>query len=124
MRPRPGLTGSFATRRCAIPWFLRTQVCANIGAISTPSSNGPARSRTKEWWSRFLRDPGGTGFWHETYLLRGGIDAIYDGIPRSLGLLAFAPARPARGAFLSARRRAHLEGAEELSPMVPDGQAR
>jgi hypothetical protein len=78
----------------------------------------------KEWWSRFLRDPGGTGFWHETYLLRGGIDAIYDGIPRSLGLLAFAPARPARGAFLSARRRAHLEGAEELSPMVPDGQAR
>ena len=78
----------------------------------------------KEWWSRFLRDPGGTGFWHETYFLRGGIDAIYDGIPRSLGLLAFAPARPARGAFLSARRRAHLEGAEELSPMVPDGQAR
>ena len=78
----------------------------------------------KEWWSRFLRDPGGTGFWHETYLLRGGIDAIYDGIPRSLGLLAFAPARPARGAFFSARRRAHLEGAEELSPMVPDGQAR
>jgi len=78
----------------------------------------------KEWWSRFLRDPGGTGFWHETYLLRGGIDAIYDGIPRSLGLLAFAPARPARGAFLSARRRAHLEGAEELPPMVPDGQAR
>jgi len=28
-----------------------------------------------------------------------------------------------RGAF-SARRRAHLEGAEELPPMVPDGQAR
>ena len=41
----------------------------------------------------------------------------------SLGLLAFAPARPARGAF-SVRRRAHLEGAEELPPMVPDGQAR
>jgi len=40
------------------------------------------------------------------------------------GLLAFAPARPARGAFFSARRRAHLEGAEELPPMVPDGQAR
>ena len=77
----------------------------------------------KEWWSRFLRDPGGTGFWHETYFLRGGIEAIYDGMPESLGLLAVAPAQPARGALYSARRRAHLEDAEGLSPMVPDGQA-
>lgn len=77
-----------------------------------------------EWWSRFLRDPGGTGFWHETYFLRGGIEAIYDGMPRALGLLAFAPALPANGPLLSARRRAHLEIAEELSPMVPDGEAR
>jgi hypothetical protein len=79
----------------------------------------------KQWWSRFLRDPGGTGFWHETYLRRGGIEAIYDGMPESLGLLAFAPAVPARGALFSARRRAHLEGAEELTPLVvADGDAR
>ena len=78
----------------------------------------------KEWWGRFLRDPGGTGFWHETYFLRGGIEAIYDGVPDSLGLLAFAPAVPARGSLFSARQRARLEGAELLPPTVPDGEAR
>ncbi len=78
----------------------------------------------KEWWGRFLRDPGGTGFWHETYFLRGGIEAIYAGVPDSLGLLAFAPAVPARGSLFSARQRARLEGAVLLSPTVPDGEAR
>ena len=68
----------------------------------------------QQWWTRFLRDPGGTGFWHETYFLRGGIDAIYDGIPQSVGLLGFAPALPARGAHFSARRRAHLQGGNDL----------
>ena len=24
------------------------------------------------WWKNFLRNSGGTGFWHETYFLRGG----------------------------------------------------
>ena len=78
----------------------------------------------KQWWGKFLRDPGGTGFWHETYFLRGGVEAIYHGTPRSLGLLAFAPALPARGALFSARRRAHLEGAEPLSSAVPEGERR
>jgi hypothetical protein len=30
----------------------------------------------REWWQTFLRDSGGTGFWHETYFMRGGMDAI------------------------------------------------
>jgi hypothetical protein len=30
------------------------------------------------WWQTFLKDSGGTGFWHETYFMRGGIEAIYD----------------------------------------------
>ena len=29
----------------------------------------------KQWWQRFVRDTGGTGFWHETYLMRGGMEA-------------------------------------------------
>jgi len=78
----------------------------------------------QEWWGRFLRDPGGTGFWHETYFLRGGIEAIYADVPDSLGLLAFAPAVPARGSLFSARQRARLQGAELLAPTVPDGEAR
>src|SRR5262245_59146510 len=28
------------------------------------------------WWQNFLKDSGGTGFWHETYFLRGGMEAI------------------------------------------------
>ncbi|HMN57964.1 MAG TPA: DUF4188 domain-containing protein, partial [Ottowia sp.] len=25
------------------------------------------------WWKQFLHDSGGTGFWHESYLRRGGM---------------------------------------------------
>lgn len=45
----------------------------------------------RRWWRDFLRDTGGTGFWHETYLMRGGMEAIYDDVPVPLGLAAFAP---------------------------------
>ncbi|HLY19503.1 MAG TPA: hypothetical protein VKR61_19885 [Bryobacteraceae bacterium] len=31
--------------------------------------------------AEFVRDSGGSGFRHETYLKRGGIEAIYDDIP-------------------------------------------
>jgi hypothetical protein len=30
----------------------------------------------QEWWKNFLSDSGGVGFWHEAYLMRGGIEAI------------------------------------------------
>jgi hypothetical protein len=75
----------------------------------------------KEWWGRFLRGSSGTGFWHETYFLRGGIEAVYDDMPAPLGLLAFAPAKAARGTMFSARRRADLAGAE-LAPVVPEAE--
>jgi Domain of unknown function (DUF4188) len=45
----------------------------------------------KQWWQRFARDSGGTGFWHETYLMRGGMEAIFDDIDRPLGLMQVAP---------------------------------
>lgn len=62
------------------------------------------------WWRDFLRDPGGTGFWHETYFMRGGIEAVYDDLPVPVGLLQCAPREPAVGAMFSARRRAGLAG--------------
>lgn len=74
----------------------------------------------KEWWGTFLRDSGGTGFWHEAYFLRGGMEAIYDDMPERLGLLAFAQALPARGAMFSARLRAGLAGVEQLPPAIPE----
>jgi Domain of unknown function (DUF4188) len=70
----------------------------------------------KIWWQNFVRDSGGTGFWHETYFRRGGIEAIYDDIPIALGLSSFAPVIDAHGAMFSARKRLKLAG----DPAVPD----
>ncbi len=62
------------------------------------------------WWKDFLRDAGGTGFWHETYFIRGGMEAIYDDIPAPIGFLQFAPAREAKGSMFSSRQRLGLQG--------------
>lgn len=59
----------------------------------------------RQWWKDFLRDSGGTGFWHETYAMRGGMEAIYDDLPRRIGLGGFAPLVPARGTLFSASAR-------------------
>jgi hypothetical protein len=56
--------------------------------------------------------PGGTGFWHEAYFARGGIDAIYDDMTTPTGLARFAPQVPARGAMFGGRRRVGREGGE------------
>jgi len=72
------------------------------------------------WWQAFLRDSGGTGFWHETYFMRGGMEAVYDDVDRPLGFHAFAPSSPARGPMFSARRRLGLAGE---APVAPDGVA-
>lgn len=71
------------------------------------------------WWVSFLKDPKGTGFWHETYRMKGGIEAIYDNMDRAVGLAAFAPSAPARGPMFSARARL---GAGE-GPVAPVEEA-
>ena len=60
----------------------------------------------RAWWKNFLRDSGGTGFWHETYLKRGGMEAIYDDVTTPIGFMRFAPLQPARGAMFGAAKRA------------------
>jgi hypothetical protein len=62
------------------------------------------------WWKTFLRDSGGTGFWHETYFMQGGIEAIYDDLGSPTGMLCFAPPVIAKGPMFSSRQRAHLAG--------------
>jgi hypothetical protein len=64
----------------------------------------------RQWWQEFLRDSGGTGFWHELYLRRGGMEAVYVDMKERVGLARFAPVLPARGPMFSARRRAGLAG--------------
>jgi hypothetical protein len=58
------------------------------------------------WWKNFLRDSGGTGFWHETYTMRGGMEAIYDDVAAPIGFSSFAPVVPARGSMFTAAHRA------------------
>ena len=57
------------------------------------------------WWTSFLKDPKGTGFWHETYSRSGGFEAIYDNIDQPVGMMAFAPLVRAKGPMFSARAR-------------------
>ena len=73
----------------------------------------------REWWQNFLKNSAGTGFWHETYCMRGGIEAIYDDLEHApVGLGAFAPKLPARARKFSSRERLTLEGA---APAAPEG---
>lgn len=75
----------------------------------------------QKWWKDFLRDPGGTGFWHETYFRRGGFEAIYDDIPTPIGMMQFAPNQPARGPMFSARQRIQAPG--EARSAAPVGES-
>lgn len=62
------------------------------------------------WWKQFLRDPKGTGFWHEAYFMRGGMEAVYVNTPGRSGLRSFAPVVDARGTMFSSRQRAGVDG--------------
>src|SRR6476660_4349325 len=57
------------------------------------------------WWKKFLRDSGGTGFWHENYFMQGGMEAIFDDLAKPVGFMRFAPLKPARGAMFDAAQR-------------------
>lgn len=72
------------------------------------------------WWQNYIRDSGGTGFWHETYRMNGGMEAVFVDMPRPIGLAAMSPAIEARGLAYSARRRLGLGGEE---PAPPEGLA-
>ena len=75
----------------------------------------------RAWWKQFLADSGCTGFWHETYAMRGGIEAIYDDVPKPVGMMRFARVLPARGTSFSARKRLQREGTE--SSPAPAGES-
>ena len=75
----------------------------------------------QKWWTDFVRDSGGTGFWHETYFMRGGMEAIYDDVAKPLGFWKFAPSEAARDAMFSARKRSRREGeARAVAPVNED----
>lgn len=93
------------------------QYWRDFESLETWARSEPHRA----WWQSFVRDSGGTGFWHETYFMRGGMEAVYADVPAPLGLLRFAPVVSARGAMFSARKRLKVSGESTVSaPVVED----
>ena len=98
------------------PHFGMRQYWRDYGSLEKWTRSLPHQ----EWWTSFLRDSGGAGFWHEAYFKRGGMEAIYDDIPLPIGFMAFGNVVPAKGAMFSARRRAGLEGESAAPPPVAE----
>lgn len=82
------------------------QYWRNFESLESWARSEPHRG----WWQQFLRRSGGTGFWHEAYFLRGGMEAVYDDMVKDTGFLCFAPVEEARGPMFSARGRAGQTG--------------
>ena len=74
----------------------------------------------RQWWKQFLKDSGGTGFWHETYMMGGGMEAIYDDLTQDIGFLRFAVVEPARGGMFDARMRMSRHGAPTAPPPLTE----
>jgi hypothetical protein len=90
------------------------QYWRDFESLETWSRSQPHR----QWWQDFVRNSGGTGFRHETYFIRGGIEAIYDDMSVPVGLMRVAPLQPAQGAMFSARKRLGLRGEPKLEEPV------
>jgi hypothetical protein len=74
------------------------------------------------WWKNFVEKPTGYGLWHETYFIRGGMEAIYGDVPPPLGLTSFAPIRPATGPGFSSRSRLKVAGEQTVAPPVAESE--
>lgn len=85
----------------------------SLGARSLPH---------RAWWQSFVRDTGGTGFWHETSFLRGGMESVHLDMEKPTGFLRFAPAQPARGAMFTARKRLRLEAPDTVDVPVAEDE--
>jgi hypothetical protein len=72
----------------------------------------------RDWWRNFLKDPKGTGFWHEAYFMRGGMEAVYVDVPELFGFRKFVEDIPARGPMFSARQRSGRGGDAASSSVV------
>jgi hypothetical protein len=71
------------------------------------------------WWKNFLRDTGGTAFWHELHSVRSGFESVYIGLEKPIGFLRFATSLPAKGSLFSARSRLGRAGTvEKPSPVT------
>ena len=49
------------------------------------------------WFKKFMKESGGTMFWHETFFMRGGMEALYHDLEKPIGFAAFLPLEEPRG---------------------------
>ena len=78
-------------------WYWRDMKSLTAWAKSEPH---------RQWWKDFLKDTRGVGIWHETYHMRGGMEAIYNDVRAPVGFSAFLPMQEARGS-LASRHKVH-----------------
>lgn len=100
------------------PHIGMRQYWRDYDSLEAWSRSDPHRS----WWQQFIRDSGGTGFWHEAYYMRGGMEAIYADMVVDIGFLTFAPQLPARGAMFSARERSRVTGLQTTAAPLTEVQ--
>lgn len=89
-------------------WYWR-----DIDALEAWAKSDPHRI----WWKEYMSSSGGTAFWHETYHMRGGMEAIYIDVTTPVGFGGFMPLQPARGSMVG-RHRKHA--ASDLSDLPAD----
>lgn len=96
-------------------WYWRDMESLEAWAKSEPH---------RQWWKDFLKDTRGTGIWHETYHMRGGMEAIYNDVTQPVGFGRFLPMQEARGSMES-RHKVHASSDLTGLPSenLPDGQA-
>jgi hypothetical protein len=75
----------------------------------------------KDWWQTFVRDPAGTGFWHELYSRNGEMEGAFLNIDGT-GMTSFAPTTPSRGTMFSARRRLRREGEADVPSVYSEDE--
>jgi hypothetical protein len=73
------------------------------------------------WWKNYVNDSEGTGFWHETYCLQGGMEAVYNDMAFETGLMGVAPVIDARGKELKMAKSRLETSRQLLKPRVPRG---
>jgi hypothetical protein len=97
-------------------WYWRDKASLEAWTRSDPHSG---------WWADYLRDPAGTGIWHESFHMRGGMEAIYGEMEERVGFGTFLPMMPSRGSMgsrLNRRASADLDALpKEHWPDMPIG---
>lgn len=83
-----GILFSLRPLHVGMRWYWRDYESLEAWSQSKPHS---------VWWRDFLRDSGGTGFWHETFFMRGGMEAVYDDVTTPIGFGAFLPMGEPKG---------------------------